>query len=183
MLYISHKMNEVFTLADRVTVLRDGQFVAVGAARRHVARPGGALDGRPRDRRPELRAAPDPASGRSSRSTDLSLASPPGSGRPSLQRHHVSRSRPARSSGVAGLLGAGRTELLEAIFGASPLPPTGTIALEGRPVRFRHPDEAIQAGIAMVTEDRKTLGLFDRMTVAENITIRRLPELTIGAVR
>ena len=82
--------------------------------------------------------------------------------------------------GVAGLLGAGRTELLEAIFGASPYQPTGTIRLEGRPVRFTHPDQAIKAGIAMTTEDRKTLGLFDQMTVAENITLRRLPELTIG---
>jgi ABC-type sugar transport system ATPase subunit len=84
--------------------------------------------------------------------------------------------------GVAGLLGAGRTELLEAIYGASPSPPAGTLLLEGRPVRFGHPDEAIRAGIAMVTEDRKTLGLFDRMTVAENITLRRLPELTFGAL-
>ena len=60
--------------------------------------------------------------------------------------------------------------------------PGGTIRLEGRPVRFTHPDQAIRSGIAMVTEDRKTLGLFDRMTVAENITLRRLPELTFAAV-
>ncbi len=82
--------------------------------------------------------------------------------------------------GVAGLLGAGRTELLEAIFGASPVPPSGTIRLEHHPVHFTHPDLAIKAGVAMVTEDRKALGLFDHMTVTENITIRRLPELTIG---
>src|SRR4029077_6931130 len=82
--------------------------------------------------------------------------------------------------GVAGLLGAGRTELLEAMFGASPYQPTGMIRLDGRPVRFTHPDKAIKAGIAMTTEDRKTLGLFDRMTVAENITLRRLSELTFG---
>jgi ABC-type sugar transport system ATPase subunit len=84
--------------------------------------------------------------------------------------------------GVAGLLGAGRTELLEALFGASPLEPSGTILLEGRPVRFSHPDLAIKAGIAMVTEDRKTMGLFDRMSVAENITLRRLPALAVGPV-
>ena len=84
--------------------------------------------------------------------------------------------------GVAGLLGAGRTELLEAIFGASPFQPSGTIRLDRIPVRFTHPDDAITAGIAMVTEDRKTLGLFDQMTVTENITIRRLPELTIGPI-
>ena len=84
--------------------------------------------------------------------------------------------------GVAGLLGAGRTELLEALFGASPLPPTGTIRLDGRPVRFRNPGEAIAAGVALVTEDRKALGLFSAMTVAENITIRRLGALTRGGL-
>ncbi len=63
-----------------------------------------------------------------------------------------------------------------------PRRPGASIRLEGRPVRFNHPDEAIRAGVAMVTEDRKALGLFDRMTVAENITLRRLPELTYGAL-
>src|SRR5262249_47630904 len=110
---------------------------------------------------------------------NLSLLSPPGSGRPTLRAISFSV-RAGEVLGVAGLLGAGRTELLEAIYGASPLPPEGTIRLEGRPVRFHHPDEAIRSGVAMVTEDRKTLGLFDRMTVAENITLRRLPELTLG---
>jgi ABC-type sugar transport system ATPase subunit len=109
----------------------------------------------------------------------LSLAAPAGSGRPNLQGIHFTV-RAGEVVGVAGLLGAGRTELLEAIYGATPTSPEGTIRLEGRPVRFHHPDEAIRAGIAMVTEDRKTLGLFDRMTVAENITLRRLPELTFG---
>ncbi|MBV8074897.1 MAG: sugar ABC transporter ATP-binding protein, partial [Planctomycetaceae bacterium] len=82
--------------------------------------------------------------------------------------------------GIAGLLGAGRTELLEALFGASPAPPSGTILLDGQPVFFRSPGQAIAAGVALVTEDRKALGLFDQMTVAENITIRRLQALTWG---
>ena len=109
----------------------------------------------------------------------VSLPAAPGSGRPSLRDISFSV-HAGEVLGVAGLLGAGRTELLEAIFGASPFPPSGTIRLEQTPVRFHHPDQAIKAGIAMVTEDRKALGLFDRMTVTENITIRRLPELTIG---
>ena len=58
-LYISHKMNEVFTLADRVTVFRDGQFVATAAAGGDLARTGRALDGRPRNRFVELRQTPD----------------------------------------------------------------------------------------------------------------------------
>jgi ABC-type sugar transport system ATPase subunit len=71
-------------------------------------------------------------------------------------------------------MGAGRTELLECLFGASPEPPHGTILLEGRPVHFEHPADATHAGIALLTEDRKRLGLFAQMTVAQNITLCRL---------
>jgi ABC-type sugar transport system ATPase subunit len=177
-LYISHKMNEIFSLADRVTVLRDGQLVASAArqaitpdevVRSMVGREIAALHYQKHAIAPRTILEVD----------DLSLPSPPGSGRPALQRISFAV-RAGEVLGVAGLLGAGRTELLEAIYGASSLPPQGTIRLEGRPLRFRHPDQAIRSGVAMVTEDRKTLGLFDRMTVAENITLRRLPELTLG---
>ena len=61
--------------------------------------------------------------------------------------------------GIAGLLGAGRTELLEALFGASDVTPTGTIRIKGSTVTLRSPSQAIDHGIAMVTEDRKQLGL------------------------
>jgi ribose transport system ATP-binding protein len=177
-LYISHKMNEVFTLADRVTVLRDGQFVATAAqtetspdqvVRWMVGREIATLNY-------VQHAIGEHALLEVER---LSLPSAPGSGRPSL-RDLSFNVHAGEVVGIAGLLGAGRTELLEAIFGASPFQPSGTIRLDRSPVRFRHPDDAIKAGIAMVTEDRKAMGLFDRMTVTENITIRRLPELTIG---
>ena len=179
-LYISHKMNEVFTLSDRVTVLRDGQFVASAGrnettpdqvVRWMVGREIAALNYQPHPIRPKATLEVE----------SLSMSSPPGSGRPSLCDITFSV-RAGEVLGVAGLLGAGRTELLEAIYGAGTSTPEGALLFEGRPVRFRHPDEAIRAGIAMVTEDRKTLGLFDRMTVAENITLRRLPELTFGAL-
>ena len=68
-------------------------------------------------------------------------------------------------------MGAGRTELLECLFGASALPPTGEILLEGQRVSFQHPSEAKQAGVAMITEDRKRLGIFSEMSVGENISI------------
>jgi ribose transport system ATP-binding protein len=177
-LYISHKMNEIFELADQIVVLRDGRFVASSprgelspaqVVRFMVGREIAALDYV--QHHIEKRTVLDVE--------NLSLPSPSGSGRPNLREITFSV-RAGEVLGVAGLLGAGRTELLEAIFGASPYQPTGTIRLEGKPVRFRHPDQAIKAGIAMTTEDRKTLGLFDQMTVAENITLRRLPELTFG---
>jgi ABC-type sugar transport system ATPase subunit len=111
---------------------------------------------------------------------DISLPSPPGSvGRPSLAGISF-RLRVGEVLGVAGLLGAGRTELLEALFGASGATPSGTIKVGDQVVRFRGPADAMAAGVALVTEDRKGLGLFDRMTVAENITINSLAELTLA---
>jgi ABC-type sugar transport system ATPase subunit len=80
-------------------------------------------------------------------------------------------------------MGAGRTELLECLFGAATHPIQGEILLRGKPVRFRHPSEARKAGIAMVTEDRKRLGLFSQMKVRENMTICTLREAaTLGIV-
>jgi ABC-type sugar transport system ATPase subunit len=174
-LYISHKMNEVFTLADRVTVLRDGQFVA-SAPRREidpdrvvrwmVGREIATFDF-------EVSRAQAPPM---LEVKGLSLPSPPGSGRPALWDIHF-EVRPGEVVGIAGLLGAGRTELLECLFGAAPEPPGGLIRLDGREVHFDEPSEAIAAGVALVTEDRKTLGLFDQMTVAENVTLARLNAL------
>ncbi len=179
-LYISHKMNEIFELADRVVVLRDGQFVAT--APRGETSPGQVVRWMVGREIAALDYVQHPIGERAILEVEnLSMASPHGSGRPNL-RDITFSVRSGEVLGVAGLLGAGRTELLEAIFGASPFPATGTIRLEGRAVRFTHPDQAIRAGIAMTTEDRKTLGLFDQMTVAENITLRRLPELTLGPI-
>ena len=163
-LYISHKMNEVFTLADRVTVLRDGQFVASGprgetspdqVVRWMVGREIAALDYEPHPIGQQAVLEVE----------DLSLPSPPGSGRPNL-RDITFSVRAGEVLGVAGLLGAGRTELLEAIFGASPSQPTGTIRLEGRPVRFtpsrrgdqgrdRHGDRGPQDARPVRPDDRR----------------------------
>ncbi|HKD35823.1 MAG TPA: ATP-binding cassette domain-containing protein, partial [Pirellulales bacterium] len=79
--------------------------------------------------------------------------------------------------GFAGLMGAGRTELLECLFGSSQERPTGEILLDGRPATFRHPAQAKAAGVALVTEDRKRLGLFAQMNVAQNITICTLRKM------
>ena len=171
-LYISHKMNEVFTLADRVTVLRDGRSIAT--AGRDETSPAQVVRWMVGREIAELALEPHKVGDEAIlRVEGLSLPSPPDSGRPALSAIGFELHR-GEVMGVAGLLGAGRTELLEALFGASSSTPRGTIALEGRPVRFRAPAEAIAAGVALVTEDRKALGLFDRMTVAENISICQL---------
>ena len=175
-LYISHKMNEVFTLADAVTVLRDGKFVAT--ATRDQTQPSQVVRWMVGREIAELHFDERPTSGKRLLQVEgLNLPSPLGSGRPALKDldFHVEAGEVV---GIAGLLGAGRTELLESLFGATQTPPTGTILLDGESVHFSEPSGAIASGVALVTEDRKSLGLFTKMTVAENITIRRLEKLT-----
>ena len=168
-LYISHKMDEIFRLADRITVLRDGRWVRTLAKDQTTAREvthlmvGREIEQTHFDepRRPgDVVLAVE----------KLSLAWP-GHAR-AWRLHDVSFTlRRGEVLGIAGLMGAGRTEVLECLFGASGLMPTGSIRLDGRSVRFEHPREALQAGLALVTEDRKRLGLFAQMDVGENVTV------------
>ncbi len=79
--------------------------------------------------------------------------------------------------GITGLMGSGRTELVEGIFGAFPKDARGKVFLEGRPLSIAHPKDAIKAGIALVTEDRKLLGLVGGMSVRENATLAILDNL------
>jgi len=179
-LYISHKMDEVFRLSDRITVLRDGQLVATvdreatspkDITHRMVGREIESIDlGVARQIGPvvlEVRSLslPWPGHARGYRLRDVSF-----------QLHQ------GEILGIAGLMGAGRTELLECLFGASSEVPRGEILLDGRPVRFAHPAESRRAGIAMVTEDRKRLGLFGQMSVRENITLCTLNATTVAGV-
>jgi len=77
--------------------------------------------------------------------------------------------------GIFGLMGAGRTELLESIFGRHGRAATGDIWVDGQPARVSSPQGAIRAGLALAPEDRKTEGLILQMTVAENTTLASLP--------
>ena len=179
-LYISHKMDEVFRLADRITVLRDGRHVrTVDRADTTPREITGWMVGR------EIAGhsfhEPRPRGGRLLEVRGLTLPWP---GHPRGYRlGDVSLDLHAGDIvGVAGLMGAGRTELLETIFGASPPTWTGAIRLDGRPVRFAHPREACAAGIAMVTEDRKRLGLFPDLDVAANVSLCSLREAVRGGL-
>src|SRR5439155_4747176 len=183
-LYISHKMDEVFHLADWITVLRDGRLVKTlertattpqEVTHLMVGREIEAVDlGRHRQAgevllKVENLSLPWPGHARGWRLKDVSL-----------------ELRAGEVLGIAGLMGAGRTELLECLFGAAAEPPQGRVELlmddsrqaepALRPVMFRHPREATAAGLALVTEDRKRLGLFAAMNVAENISICTLRE-------
>jgi ABC-type sugar transport system ATPase subunit len=166
-----------------VTVLRDGRHVAT--ADRAEVRPEplirwmvGHAPAAPRAGAREHAHAPAASPGPPLLEVaGLSCPAPAGSvGRPSLRDIAFTLHR-GEVLGVAGLLGAGRTELLEALFGAATGLVSGTIRLDGRPVRFRHPAQAAAAGVALVAEDRKRLGLFEAMSVGQNISIARLASL------
>ncbi|WLD12097.1 sugar ABC transporter ATP-binding protein [Planctellipticum variicoloris] len=181
-IYISHKMDEVFRNADRITVLRDGKVVrTLDRADTSPEEITALMVGR------EI-AAVEVAEERSPsderlRVTRLSL---PWRNHPRQWRlKDVSFSvRAGEVVGIAGLMGAGRTELLECLSGASPEPPTGEILLSGRWVRFHHPNEALAAGVSLVTEDRKRYGIFPQMSVREHISLAALAKCaSAGIVR
>jgi ABC-type sugar transport system ATPase subunit len=179
-LYISHKMDEVFRLADRITVLRDGRHVETLNRQETSARTVTHLMvGREieavnlgKGRQPgavvmEVRnlCLPWPGHARAWRLQNISFT---------LRRGEI--------LGIAGLMGAGRTELLECLFGAGPERPTGMVLLQGQPVQFAYPWEARAAGIALVTEDRKRLGLFANLSVGANVSICTLERAALGGL-
>jgi ABC-type sugar transport system ATPase subunit len=164
-IYISHRMEEIFRICDTVTVLRDGQHVATqptagtdedGLVRLMIGRPLAKYFPSHVDRPlgPErLRAE--------------SLGSP-------RKFHDVSFSLHAGEVlGVAGLVGSGRSEVAMALFGLDP-DATGRIFIDGRKVRIRRPQDAIAAGLGLVGEDRKRQGIVPEMSCRENLTLAML---------
>jgi ribose transport system ATP-binding protein len=160
--FVSHYLDEVLELADRITVLRDGRkIVTTNAAElehetlaslilgRAVEAHAGA--GRSSSRQPALSARG--LTGASLASVDLEVA-----------RGEV--------LGVAGLVGSGREEVASLLFGA--VPGAGSVSVEGREIEPERPDQAIEAGVALVPADRGRDGLVGEMTIAENMTLARL---------
>jgi ribose transport system ATP-binding protein len=164
--YISHRLEEIPRIADRVTILRDGRVIET---RQERAFPQddivSAMVGRHIDSHfpPLPPVAPDAAVVLDVRN----LRRNPGVNGVSLQL------RAGEIVGLAGLVGAGRTEILRAIAGAD-IPDDGEISIDGRRRRIRSPIDAIRVGIAFITEDRKAQGLVLGMTVRENVTLAHL---------
>ncbi|HKE24189.1 MAG TPA: sugar ABC transporter ATP-binding protein [Bryobacteraceae bacterium] len=168
-LYISHRMPEIFRLADTITVMRDGRLVAT--------RPAAELDA---DRLIPLMVgrALGPASRTPGAHGEIVLEAR-GLGRPP-RFHDVSFSlRRGEVLGLAGLMGAGRTDIGAAIFGLAPAT-AGTILVHGRAVGVRSPAAAFAHGIAMVTEDRTEFGFVPDMSVKENVTLSSLGRFSLG---
>jgi ribose transport system ATP-binding protein len=169
--YISHRMKEVYELSDRVSVLRDGTYVGTlerdsitpaSVVRMMVGRDLSSFYKKDHDahqsRGPFILSVRDIADGKRIQP-----------GYPPIQPCSFDIHE-GEVLGIAGLVGAGRTELARLIYGADPRV-SGTVAVDGRPVNIRSPLDAIEAGIAYLTEDRKLLGLMLDMSVSENINL------------
>jgi ribose transport system ATP-binding protein len=167
-IYISHRMEELPKIADRITVLRDGSVVETRPAAEFptndVIR---AMVGRPLDAHfPAL----DPVRADAKVVLDVrDLVRHPGVNGVSFNVHE------GEIVGLAGLIGAGRTEIVRAIAGAD-VPDAGSIAIDGTRSIIRSPHDSIAAGIAFITEDRKGQGLVLGMSVRENITLAHLAQ-------
>jgi len=162
-IYVSHHLEEIFAITDRVHVLRDGRTVAVmPTAETNEAAVVARMVGRDLDR---LYARKTAEAGEVALETR-------GLGDAFLKDVSV-RFRRGEVVGIYGLLGSGRTELLKAIIGARP-PATGEVRLFGRRVRFRHPRDAARAGVVYSSEDRKGENLFFGVPVWKNATYQAI---------
>ena len=166
--YISHRMEEIFQLCDRITILRDGQYVDTkyikditmdDVVQMMIGREIG-------ERYPKR---------------DVTIGEEvlrvEGLSHQKMFRDVNFSVRAGEVLGVSGLMGAGRTEIMQAIFGNLPTT-NGKVYIDGKEVSIRNPREAIAAGIAFITEDRKTEGLLLEKSIAENIEIANLKKVS-----
>lgn len=174
-LYVSHRLEEVFALADRVTVLRDGCLVGTRKVaevtseelvRMMVGRDIVGEDVSP-STRGECRNKP--------------LLQVQGLSREAVFHDVSFEVHAGEIVGVAGLVGAGRSEVARAVFGIDPLD-TGTVTVAGKPLSVSSPQAALRAGVALVPEDRQHQGLAVEMAVAENLSLAVLKSLTRGGL-
>jgi len=176
MIYISHKLEEVFRMSDRITVLRDGRTVETERASALdeatvIARMVGREVG-------DIFPQADHAQGDVLfEARNISVEDPAVAGKKLIDRVGFSVRR-GEVLGIAGLMGAGRSDLLMAIFGAHAGRVTGEVLIEGKPVLIRNPAEAIDHGLGFVTEDRKRFGLVLDQSILNNMTLAGLSRIS-----
>ena len=168
--YTTHKMNEVFQLADRISILRDGRLIATAPAKElNPQKLISLMVGR------ELADIFPPRSepGREPVLEVSGLTREPAYRDINLTLHR------GEILALAGLMGAGRTEIASALYGLTPAT-SGSISVHGKKVTLDSPDTAIAHGIGMVTEDRKGLGIIPALSLRENISLAALPLFARG---
>ena len=170
--YISHRMEEIFELCDRITVLRDGEYVGTENIAEidldHVVQ---MMIGRTIGERFPKRESHIGA--------EVLRVEGLTSGKLFKDVHFDVKA--GEVLGVSGLMGAGRTEIMQALFGNLPLD-SGKIFIEGKEVTIKNPRQAIANGIGFITEDRKVEGLLLEKSIAENIRIANLGKVSNGFV-
>ena len=170
--YISHRMEEIFELCDRITVLRDGSYIDTkyikdinmdDIVQMMIGRTiGERFPKRDVQMGKEVIRVEGLTSGKLFKNVNFSV-------------------RAGEVLGVSGLMGAGRTEIMQAIFGNIPVE-SGKIYIDGKEVTIKNPRQAIAAGIGFITEDRKTEGLLLEKSIAENIEIVNLNKVSKNSV-
>jgi inositol transport system ATP-binding protein len=168
-IYISHKMDEIFKITDEVTVFRDGQYMGTDATadltdailiEKMVGRTLTDMFHKERTDMGSVFLDVKNLSGKGFRNVSFQV-----------KRGEI--------LGVAGLMGAGRTELIEAVFGVT-RSHGGSISVDGKPVKINSPADAIRSGMALLTEDRKLTGLYLNASVRENMFIANINNYMIG---
>lgn len=170
--YISHRMEEIFELCDRITILRDGTYVGTekikdinmdDIVRMMIGREiGERFPARDAKIGKEMLRVEGLTKGKTFKDVNFSV-------------------KAGEVLGVSGLMGAGRTEIMHAIFGNLPFE-SGKIFIEGNEVTIKNAREAINAGIGFITEDRKTEGLLLEKSISENIALANLGKISDKSV-
>ncbi len=170
--YISHRMEEIFELCDRITILRDGTYVGTeyikdinmdDIVRMMIGREiGDRFPVRDVRKGKEMLRIEELTKGKTFRDVNFSVCA-------------------GEVLGVSGLMGAGRTEIMQAIFGNLPYD-SGKVFIEGKEMHIRNARDAIDAGIGFITEDRKTEGLLLEKSISENITLANLGKVSSRSV-
>ncbi len=175
--FVSHRLDELYAVCDRVTIMRDGKTIddrpITGITKLELV---SAMLGKELG---EVRRSGTTGFGEAEHHTQ-------GNDRQLLEARGLKRGRVLHGAnvsvkageivGLAGLLGSGRTEVARAIFGADPVE-EGTVTVDGVPAHFKSPADAIHAHMGFCTEDRKTEGIIPYMSVRENLTLALLPAL------
>lgn len=215
-IYVSHRMGEIFAVCDRVTVLRDGRYIATSNVAeideptlveqmvgRRITTPPAKSNHHPspaHDKAPQQKTQNDPetaaiaaltspnnhahqtTNGINAAATETPLLDVRKINSPGLLHDVSLKVHPGEIVGIGGLVGAGRSELLDAIFGLDPRA-KGQVRVNQQQVPLAKPRAMIHAGVGYVPEDRKLEGLFFNLGVDENIVIPIMPDLAAGPLR
>jgi len=170
--YISHRMEEIFELCDRITILRDGQYIDTRYIKDITM-----------DDIVQMMIGREIGERYPAREVQIGqeVLRVEGLSHAKLFKDVSFNVRAGEVLGVSGLMGAGRTEIMQAIFGNLPTV-GGKIFIDGKEVSIRNPRQAIAAGIGFITEDRKTEGLLLEKSIAENIEIANLGKVSSSGV-